>query len=171
MSSYKNRSYAAVIIEFGSKGNQVKGPGLWKMNCSILEEESYIDDVTRKIQIWAAEGQKELVDNQTTWEWIKYNIRANASQYSKSDKEKCLQNEYTHASKLYESDPCDADANLFHAAKEKLELSYEEKTKGIIIPAWVPSYEHGEKSTKYFRNLADSRPSVAQLSADSLCYV
>ena len=34
--------HAAIIIEFGSKDNQVKGPGLWKMNCSILEEESYI---------------------------------------------------------------------------------------------------------------------------------
>ena len=40
---------------------------------------------------------------------------------------KCLQNEYTLASKLYESDPCDANANLCHAAKEKLELFYEEK--------------------------------------------
>ena len=54
---------------------------------------------------------------------------------SKNDKEKSLQNEYTLASKLYESDPCDANANLFHAAKEKLELFYEAKTKGIIIRA------------------------------------
>ena len=31
---------AAIIIEVGLKDNQVKGPGLWKMNCAILEEES-----------------------------------------------------------------------------------------------------------------------------------
>ena len=111
------------------------------MNCSILGEESYINDVTRKIPIWVAEGQKELSGNRTTWEWIKYNIRAHAIQYSKrrakekSDKEKFLQNEYTHANKLYESDPGHANANLFHAAKEKLELFYEENTKGIIICA------------------------------------
>ena len=44
--------HAAIIIEFGSKDDQVKGPtGLWKMNCSILEEESYINDVTQKIPI------------------------------------------------------------------------------------------------------------------------
>ena len=59
----------------------------------------------------------------------------------------------THASKLYESDPCDANENLFHAAKEKLELCYEEKTKGIIIRAQARWYEHGQKSTKYFLNL------------------
>ena len=32
--------HPAIIMEVGSKDNQVKGPGLWKMNCSILEEES-----------------------------------------------------------------------------------------------------------------------------------
>ena len=141
------------------KDDQVKGPGLWKMNCFILEEESYINEVTQKVPIWVDEGQKGLADNQATWEWIKYNIRAHAIQFSKrrakekSDKEKCLQNEYTLASKLYKSDPCDANANLFHAAKEKLELFYEEKTKGIIIRAQARWYEHGEKSTKYFLNV------------------
>ena len=148
--------HAAIIIEVGPKDNQVKGPGLLKMNCSILEEELYIDEVTQMIPIWVADGQKDLADNRTTWEWIKYNIRAHAIQYSKrrakekGDKEKCLQNEYTLASNLYESDPCDSNANLFHAAKEKLELFYEEKTKGIIIRARARWYEHGEKSTKYF---------------------
>ena len=63
------------------KDNQVKGPGLWKMNCAILEEESYINEVTQKIPIWVDEGQKELADNRTTWEWIKYNIRAHAIQF------------------------------------------------------------------------------------------
>ena len=151
--------HAAIIIEVGLKDNQVKGPGLWKMNCAILEEESYINEITQKIPIWVHEGQKELADNRTTWEWIKYNIRAHAIQFSKrrakekSDKEKCLQNEYTLATKLYESDPCDANANLCHAAKEKLELFYEEKTKGIIIRARARWYEHVEKSTKYFLNL------------------
>ena len=36
--------HAAIIIEVGPKDNQVKGPGLWKMNCAILEEELYIDE-------------------------------------------------------------------------------------------------------------------------------
>ena len=61
--------HAAIIIEFGSKDNQVKGPGLWKVNCSILEEEPYINDVSKKIPIWGAEGEKELADNRSIWEW------------------------------------------------------------------------------------------------------
>ena len=64
-----------------------------------------MNDVSKKIPIWIAEGEKELADNRNIWEWIKYNIRAHAIQYSKrrakekSDEEKRLQNEYTHVSK------------------------------------------------------------------------
>ena len=48
---------------------------------------------------------------------------------------------------------CDSNANLLAAAKEKLELFYEQKTKGIIIRARARWHEHGERSNKYFLNL------------------
>ena len=50
-------NHAAIIIKVDSKDNQVNGPGLWKVTCSILEEESYINYVTQKIPF--AKGQKE----------------------------------------------------------------------------------------------------------------
>lgn len=133
--------HAAIFVEFGTRDNQMKGPGLWKMNCSILDDEDYIKDITLKIPIWIADGEKELSDSQTIWEWIKYNIRVRAIQYSKrcanerSELESVLQNDYTVTSQKYESDPCDSNANQLTAAKEKLELFYEQKTKGIIIRA------------------------------------
>jgi len=37
----------------------MKGPGLWKMNCSLLDDEDYVNDITEKITIWSAEGRKE----------------------------------------------------------------------------------------------------------------
>ena len=37
--------------------------------------------------------------------------------------------------------------------KEKLELLYEEKVKGIVIRARARWHEYGERSTKYFLNL------------------
>ena len=37
--------------------------------------------------------------------------------------------------------------------KEKLELLYEEKVKGIVIRATARWHEYGERSTKYFLNL------------------
>ena len=53
------------------------------MNCSILDDEDYIEDITLKIPSWIADGERELFDNRTIWDWIKYNIRAHAIQYSK----------------------------------------------------------------------------------------
>ena len=70
-----------------------------------------------------------------------------------SEQEVILQNDYTVASQKYESNPCDSNANQLTAAKEKLELFYEQKTKGIIIRAQARWHEHGERSNKYFLNL------------------
>ena len=151
--------HAAIFVEFGTRDNQMKGPSLWKMNCSILDDEDYIKDISLKIPSWIADGERELSDNRTVWDWIKYNIRAHAIQFSKrhakerSELEIVLQNDYTVASQKYESNPCDSNSNQLTAAKEKLELFYEQKTKGIIIRARACWHEHGERSNKYFLNL------------------
>ena len=52
--------HAAIFVEFGPRDNQMKGPGLWKMNCSILHDEDYIKDITLKIPSWIAEGERNL---------------------------------------------------------------------------------------------------------------
>lgn len=125
--------HAAISVELGTRDNQIKGPGLWKMNCSILDDKDHIEDITLKIPSWIADGERELSDNRTVWDWNKYNIRVHAIQYSKrrakerSKLEIVLQNDYTIASQKSESNPCDSNANQLTTAKEKLELFYEQK--------------------------------------------
>ena len=46
------------------------------MNCSLLDDEDYVNDITEKIPIWLAEGRKDLSDSRSIWDWLKYNIRA-----------------------------------------------------------------------------------------------
>ena len=53
------------------------------MNCSLLDDEEYEEDIARMIPLWTAEGQKECKGNRMIWDWIKYNIRAHAIQYCK----------------------------------------------------------------------------------------
>ena len=71
------------------------------------------------------------------WDWIKYNTRLHAISYSKekakqrNDKERQLQQEYKEATKLFEDDPNHINSSRLNEVKEKLELFYEEKTKGI----------------------------------------
>jgi len=75
--------YATISIEFSISEKHIKGPDHWKMNCSLLDDEDYIRDVTAKTPIWLTEGQNELTDNRSIWDWTKYNIRAHAIQHSK----------------------------------------------------------------------------------------
>ena len=34
------------------------GPGFWKFNCSLLDDETYVYEVKNSFQMWIAEGEK-----------------------------------------------------------------------------------------------------------------
>ena len=69
-----------------------------------------------------------------------------------------MQIDYEEATTMFESDPSDLNSIRVNETKEKLELFYEEKTKGIIIRARARWYENGERSSKYFLNLEKRNP-------------
>ena len=73
----------AISLELGKLENAFKGLRNWKMNCSLLDDEEYEEDIARMIPLWTAEGQKEFTDNLMIWDWMKYNIRAHTIEYSK----------------------------------------------------------------------------------------
>ena len=72
-----------IFLQIGELENDLRGPGYWKMNCSLLADEEHVNSVTELIPTWAAEGRKELSDYRSVWDWIKYNIRAHPSWLSK----------------------------------------------------------------------------------------
>ena len=88
-----------------------------------------------------------------------YNIRLHAISYSKEkaklkyEKEQRIQQELKDANRLFENDPSASNRLRLDEIKEKLELFYEEKVKGIVIRARARWHEYGERSTKYFLNL------------------
>ena len=136
-----------ILLEIGKLENGQKGPGYWKLNCSLLADDAYVNIVTELLPLWAAEGRKEL------------NIRAHTINFSKrkskerDEKEKTLQEELSKAKKELQMAPSDLNASQYLAAQEKLETFYKEKTKGIIIQACARMHEYGEKTMKYFLNL------------------
>ena len=81
------------------------------MNVSLLEDEGYLEDLKLRIPQWKTTGMNELSDNRSVWDWLKYNIRIHAIDYSKrkakgkNERERTLQNEYDVAAKLYENNP------------------------------------------------------------------
>ena len=52
--------HAAISIEFSISEKHIKGPGLWKMNCSLLDDEDYIREATAKIPIRLIEEPETL---------------------------------------------------------------------------------------------------------------
>ena len=139
----------AISLEFGELENERKGPGFWKMNVSLLDDEEYINNVTEMIPIWITEGRKELSDDRNVWDSIKYNVRANAVYYSqrkangRNGKEIDLQNEPSETKRAFENNPSDSNANYYNAAREKLETFFED----VIVRSRGRWHEHGEKST------------------------
>ena len=105
------------------------------------------------------EGKKELTDKRAIWDWIKYNIRSHAIKFSKiksqqnKEKETQLENDYSEAARKFEDDPSEDNKSRLYEVKEKLEQSYDEEIKGVIIRARARWHEYGEKSSKYFLNL------------------
>ena len=109
----------AIFLEIGKLQNEIKGPGHWKMNCSLFADEEYIDSITEMIPIWTAEGRKDLSDDRSVWEWIKFNIRAHAICHSKrkakqrNERESTLEKELNEAKLAFERNPDDVNATRY----------------------------------------------------------
>lgn len=61
----------AASLEIGNLENGQKSPGYWKLNCSLLADDVYVNSVTKLLPVWAAEERKELIDHRSVWDWIK----------------------------------------------------------------------------------------------------
>lgn len=72
-------------IELVSKDShqRVKGPGYWKMNVSLLEDENYLNELKNNLPEWKTTGISNLSDKRSNWDWLKYKIRNHAIYYSK----------------------------------------------------------------------------------------
>ena len=127
--------HSAITLEFVNTLDDVKGPGVWKMNCSLLDDEEYVNVITESIPIWLAQGHKDLSDYRCIWGWLKYNVRAYTIQYSKKkarerkEKEKRLQEQHANAKCNFETNPNKLNANLLNSAKDMLELFYKKSER------------------------------------------
>ena len=55
--------HAAISIQVTNGENSIRGPGYWKMNTSILDEDESLKDVAMLIPVWLNEGRNEFTDN------------------------------------------------------------------------------------------------------------
>ena len=109
------------------------------MNCSLLDDEEYEEDIARMIPLWTAERQKEFTDNRMIWDWIKYKIRTHAIQYSKrkakerGKRELDLQEELSKAKSNFENNPNDDNTTYYNLGCVQTDAT----TPNIIAPTML----------------------------------
>jgi len=136
-----------------------RGPGICKLNCSLLRDDGYVEEMSQLIPIWVQEGVADLSDFPSIWDWVKHNISKCSRKYSKEKSkqrrldEKQLHKEFHEASLSFQNDPSQENLAKLDALKERTEKFYEKKVEGIIVRSRARWHEYGEKNSKHFYNL------------------
>ena len=139
--------------------DRVKGPGFWKLNCSLLNDKEYVNELNLLLPTWLRKGNRELSDPRSVWDWVKYNVKKYSRLYSMNKckqrhlEEQHLNRQFQEATAAYQNCPSQENLSVLNVLKEKMEHLYEKKVEGIIIRSRARWHEHGEKNSKYFLNL------------------
>ena len=152
----------AIHISLSLPNKCPRGPGYWKFNNTLLNDEQYIAKV-RDTYSQARNYYSYLTDKRLLWEMMKMEIRSATISYSKSKSKSIRNREQDIIQKLDLLD--DAICNNFSSPdiagvlqeydqlKAELKLIYEEKGKQAMFRAKCRWVENGERPTKYFFNL------------------
>ena len=153
------RSDHSAVIMVLCNIDSLKGPGLWKLNNSFLQEELYVNELVPMFDVWKQEAAI-LDDKRMTWEYIKYKIREFSINYGKKKKKEMDHSEKNLEQKLKAIDEeldQNEDRDDLYLEKERITQELQNidkyKTEGLILRTRSTWYEEGEKSTKYFLRL------------------
>ena len=140
----------------------VRGPSRWQFNTSLLEEEEFIDLMSKAIQmrqekINTQEGDN--LDKRGKWDLIKVGIREDSIKYSRNKAIRSKNSfDLEDEIKTLESDLA-LNPNNQEKVKElrnsllKKEVEEMSKIRGAMKRAKTNWIENGEKNTKYFLGL------------------
>ena len=137
---------------------QQKGPGFWKFNCTLLEDQEYNDLIINCISECAKDN--EGTEEGLLWETMKCRIRGTSIKYSaakkrtRNDEIKNLEIEInTLKEEIVNSTDPETVNTRIQEIDSRLNQYRREKTMGNIIRSKCQNYELGEKGTHYFHSL------------------
>ena len=134
-----------------------RGPGYWKLNCSHLTQQDYVNLINETIKqvntLCVTKTPKEK------WEYLKFRVREESMEYArnKASEISLIIAQLSEKVCEYEDNLEECDLNLLHQTKLDLEEFMDEKTKSCIFRSKANFAEHGEKPTAYFLNLEKAR--------------
>ena len=158
---------------------QPKGPGFWKFNNSLLEDEKYTNKLCESITLFKNK-YSDVDDLSLRWDLLKMEIRGFTVTYSKIKAKKRKSDELILQNKVNEliqkSGRNRGDKlllNELYATKSRLQTMMRQKTKGAIIRSKALWHKQGERNTRYFYNLEkrnQNRKTVPKLKVGSNKY-
>lgn len=77
--------HAIISINLGEEGAP-RGPGLWRFNSVLLQDERYVSEMFDTLE--TLKNDPPIADPVANWEWTKYVIRKETSAYEKKIREK-----------------------------------------------------------------------------------
>ena len=74
--------HSAIIVTFKHIPDERKGPGLWKLNTSLINDSVYTETLKTNIRKWKNDYEC-IGDSRVKWELVKYEIRKFSIKFSK----------------------------------------------------------------------------------------
>ena len=157
--------HSPVQISFGNSDCLPKGPGIWKMNNSLLGDADFVNELKQFIDN-TTNTLKYLSDNQLKWELLKYEIRKFVIKFSKCKSKKIKKKRTKIENKLQlleDNHSYIENRNAYDNSKDQLNEILENIAEGVRIRSRCQWYEEGEKSNKFFLNLEKKRAIEGQI--------
>ena len=146
------------------KPHGAQGPGFWHLDCTLLENTDYVQEVKAIIE----DCCNKYSDIGLRWEMIKMEVRGFSIRFkarkNKSNKNK-LEALYAKQAQIQKDlEACDITGSLWSDHDEQLTLIAKdieeliaEKAKKASFSNKCRWYQHGEKNTSYFFNLESTK--------------
>lgn len=148
------------------EGENLRGPGFWKFNNSLLEDGKYKLELKKVIER-KKEEHKNIQDARVKWDLLKYEIQSYTLTYSRAKARLRRELEFKLDQELRRLDnemcdcenPSDELVAQYSQIKRQLEKLMEYRARGEQIRSRMEWQEKGEKGTKFFFNLEKNRKS------------
>ena len=154
--------HKTIYINFTLPQNIKRGPGFWKFNNSLLNDEEYIFRIHQLIR-QLRKKYSRLKDKNLVWELMKMEIRQNTISYAKRKAKNMFLREDELQKRMEELDQiiCNSNdlqniedtLNEYDALKTEVNTIYEQKGKAAMFRSKCRWIEEGERPTKYLFNL------------------
>ena len=153
-----------VSVKFNCKQTLTRGPGLWKFNSNLTQDDDYTGLMIQFLQDWKLQKER-YPDLRTWWDIGKSHIRTITVEFvtAKRREKRSLRSNLVCQLCRAEQEPVPS-AGLITDLRRQIRETDEEFISGVIVRSKELWVKQGEKPTKYFFNLEKKRQQKKEMT-------